>query len=369
MKQKIDIDTKTFVRFLLVVSIFVGFVFILWKLSLLLLILAVSFFLAIALNKPVSALSRRLPGHSRVLATALSYILLVGVLGVFVVVVVPPIISQTSSFISGLPGYIQQIGSQGGVIGDLINEYQLQDEVNSFIQGVQGQAGNLAQGVGSNVVAGVSTVLSGFITVIMILVLTFLMLIEGPMWLSRLWDTYTNKAQMKRHQNLLQRMYRVVTGFINGQVLVASIAGLAATLTLFILASFFAVPMSMVLPLGVIMLGFGLIPLIGPITGAAVVLLVLLLSDVSAAIIFLLYFVIYQQIETNVIQPTVQSRSVELSALTVLASAIAGVMLLGVIGGILAIPIAGCLRVLIHDYFEHRKSNKPLDAKLAKESA
>ena len=102
MRVKIEIDTKTFVRFLLVVSAFVGVVFLLWKLVPVLLLIAISFFLAIALNKPVSMVARRLPGHSRVLATAISYVAFITLIGLFLVVAVPPIIKQTLRNLAGL---------------------------------------------------------------------------------------------------------------------------------------------------------------------------------------------------------------------------------------------------------------------------
>lgn len=359
MKVKIDIDTKTFIRFLVVVSAFVGVVFLLWKLLPVLLIIAVSFFLAIALNKPVSALARRLPGrHSRVLATAISYVLFISVLGLFLVVAVPPIVQQTAAFINSLPGYINQLSEQQGVAAELVTRYELEDEINSFVQGVQGQAGNIAQGVGSNVVAGVSTLVSGFITVVTVLVLTFLMLIEGPMWTHRLWDSYTNIKLLERHKKIVSRMYRVVTGYVNGQVLVAGIAASAAALTLFVLSNLFTVPTTSILPLAVIVLFTSLIPMIGATIGAVIVLTVLVFNDIGAAVIFLIYFLVYQQLENNVIQPTVQSRTVELSALAVFTAAIIGVVLLGLVGGILAIPIAGCLRVLLLDFLEHRRAER-----------
>ena len=358
VKVKIEIDTKTFIRFLVVVSAFVGVVFMLWQLLPVLLIIAVSVFLAIALNKPVSALARRLPGHSRVLATALSYTSFILIIGGFLTIAVPPIISQTTSFINSLPGYIQQISDQHGFAAELVNRYQLQDELSSFVQGIQGQAGAIAQGLGTNVVAGLSTIVTGFITTLTLLVLTFLMLIEGPKWIDRLWDFYTDHTLLKRHQELLGKMYRVVTGYVNGQVLVAGIAGLMAGLTLFILSTFFNVPTNSILPLAVIVLFTSLVPMIGATIGAVIVMTVLVFNDLGATLIFLVYFIIYQQVENNVIQPTVQSRTVELSALTVFLAAIIGVVLLGLVGGILAIPLVGCLRVLLLDYLQHRRAER-----------
>lgn len=369
MNVKIEIDIKSFVRLLLVACAFVIGVFLLWKLTPVLLLIAVSFFLALALNKPVSILSRRLPRRSRVGATALSYVVFLAVIGVFFSLAVPPVVKQTTIFIDSLPGYIADITEKKGIASEIINKYQLQDEIDSFVQGIQSQAGTLAQGVGTNVVTGVSTVINGFVTVFTVLVMTFLMLIEGPRWKDKLWESYVNPELLERHQLLVARMYRVISGYVNGQVLVATIAGLCAALTLFILTTIFAVPSSAVLPLAAIVMFAGLIPMIGATIGAAIVVTVLLFSDFGAALTFLIYFIIYQQIENNVIQPTVQSKTVELSALMVFIAAISGIMLFGLVGGILAIPVAGCLRVLILDYVEHRHKERKAKVKMAEQAA
>ena len=362
---KIEIDIKTVVMFLLVVSGFIATLFLLWQLLPVVLLVGVSFFLAIALNKPVSGLARRLPGHSRPLATAMSYVIFILVLGLFLSLVVPPIIAQTALFIDSIPKYVNQLGAQRGMTAELITRYQLHDELDSFIGGVQGQAGVLAQGLGSNVVTGVSTIINGFVTLVTVLVLTFLMLIEAPRWKALLWRSYSNVALLERHQKLAQRMYHVVTSYVNGQVLVATIAGSLATLVLFVLTLFFSVPASLVLPLGFIVLLTSLIPMIGATIGAMIVVVVLLFNDFGSALVFLAYFLVYQQVENNAIQPVVQSRTVELSALTVFIAAICGIVLFGLVGGILAIPVAGCLRVLLLDYVEHRYKSRKSKHKLA----
>jgi len=352
---KVEIDTKTYIRFLLAVSAFVLTIFLLWKLLPVLLILAISFFLAIAFNKPVLALAKRLPGRSRVLATALVYVVFVTLLGLFFVTVVPPAIHQTNVFIESLPQFIGQLSQKDSVAATLIKQYRLQVEVDSFVRGLQAQVGSFAQGIGSNVVTGVSTLLTSVVTGIAVLVITFLLLIEGPKWQDLLWQTYSDRALLKRHQQLATRMYHVVTGYVNGQVLVASIAAMLAALVLLVLTTFFPLPFAVVLPLTVIVFIFELIPLVGPTVGAIVVLTVLSFNSFGAALIYLIFFLIYMQIEGNIVQPAVQSRTVEISALTVFVSVITGVVLLGIPGGILAIPVAGCLRVLLLDYIEHQR--------------
>jgi predicted PurR-regulated permease PerM len=108
----------------------------------------------------------------------------------------------------------------------------------------------------------------------------------------------------------------------------------------------------------------------GATIGGLLISLLLLFNDVTAGIAFAAYFIIYQQIENNFIAPTIQSRKVELSALAVLASVTIGLYVFGLAGGIISIPIAGCLKVLLEDYLARAKkrrkeSEKPLH-KLAK---
>lgn len=359
MKVKIDIDSSTFVRLFLVAAAFVVGAYLLWKLTPSLMIVLISLFLAMALNPPVSALANKLPGHSRILATTVSYIIVLAIIGFFVYVAIPPIVRQTTNFINSLPSYIEQVSNQQGVVGDVINRYHLQDDVNQFVDGARKQAGNIVQGVGGSVVAGVTTFLSGFITLVTVLVLTFLALIEGPRWLERLWSVYRDDHKLQHHKYLISRMYTVVTRYVTGQVFVATLAGAAGLLVLFALTSFFNVPLAAVLPLAFLIFLTDLVPMIGAIIGATIVIFVLIFNDLGAAITFGIYFFIYQQIENNLIQPTVQARTIELSALTILVAAIVGINILGPVGGFLAIPAAGCLRVLIIDYLERRKVVKP----------
>jgi predicted PurR-regulated permease PerM len=299
-----------------------------------------------------------LPGHSRVLATAIAYIVFVSIIGTFLVLAVPPIVKQTTAFVNNVPHQINDLANRQGVVGEVVNRYNLQEEADSFVKGFKAQAGNVAQGVGSTVVNGISSVLIAIVTLIMILVMTFLMLIEGPRWQELLWSSYRNTKLRDRHRNLVKRMYRVVTSYVNGQVLVATIAASAAGIVLFVISQFFNISPLMVLPLAMVILFTSLIPMIGATIGALLVFITLLFNDWGSALVFMAYFLVYQQVENNVIQPTVQSRTVELSALTVFVAAFTGITLFGLIGGLLAIPIAGCLRVLLLDYLEHRKQQR-----------
>lgn len=355
MKVTVDVETKTVVRVLTAVGIFVGLIFMVWRVWPALILVLISMILALALNQPISMVANRLPGKNRILATTAAFLVVLAVLGTFIYVAVPPVVDQTTKFVQNLPQYVEDLRERGGPVADFINHYGLQDQVDQLVVGAQQQAGNIAQGVGTSVLNGIASFFSGFVTILTILVLTFLMLVEGPRWVERFWNMYTNDELLVRHKRLASKMYRVVSGYVNGQVLVASIAAAVGLATLLILTSLFPIPVSAVIPLTGIIFITDLIPLIGATIGAVIIITVLLFSDPTAALIFLIYFVIYQQIENNFIQPMVQSRTVALSALSVLVALILGITLLGLLGGILAIPLAGCIRVLLADFMEHRK--------------
>lgn len=353
MKLRIDVETHTFVRLGLVILGFLLLIFLVIKARQPLTILGVSVFFALALNPPVSYISRKLPGKSRVGATAIAYVLVLVFLGGALFLVVPPLIEQSSKFASTLPQIIDTTSNQRHVIDDFTKRYGLEDQLNTSIESAKQQATSIADDIGGLLVAGATAVFNGALTLFLVLVLTFLMLVEGPMWLQRIWGLYQDPVRLERHRSVVKKMYRVVVGYINGQMFVAFIGATATLVTLLLLAVVFDFPSNVALPLAGLVFLTSLIPMVGATIGAIIVTLILLLNNVTAALIFLVYFIIYQQIENNFISPAVQSKRVELSALTVLASVIIGISLFGLLGGIISIPIAGCLRVLLLDYLDH----------------
>jgi predicted PurR-regulated permease PerM len=196
------------------------------------------------------------------------------------------------------------------------------------------------------------------------------MLIEAPRWLARIWGIYNDQERMEDHKKLATRMYNVVTGYVTGQLAVSGLGAFFAGLTVFILSWAFNVPHNLALPAAAIAFLLSLIPMFGATIAGVIICILLAFNDVTAALVFAAYFVIYQQIENNFISPTIQSKTVELSALAVLGSVTIGLYLFGIAGGIISIPIAGCVKVLLEDYLERakhrRKRSENLVHKLAK---
>lgn len=324
-----------------------------------LLIIGVSAFLAIALNPPVNAISRRLPGRSRRGAIALAYVLVVILLGIFIIMVVPTIIEQFARFVKTLPGIINDISNKTQWVNDLIRHYDLQDQYNQSLDSLQAQASSVAGHLGTSVIGSVGSLATAFASVVLVLVMTFLMLIEGPIWMQRIWGLYNNKEKRTHHQMLVRRMYHVVTGYVNGQVLISAISAVSSLVVLIILSAvgFFDVPANLAVPIAVIIFVTGLVPMFGATIGAIIAGLLLAVNDPGAALLFLLYYFIYQQLENSFIAPQVQSRSVEISALTVLIALAIGLSIFGILGGLISIPIAASIRILVLDYM-HRRSLK-----------
>lgn len=359
MKVRIDIDTKTFVRFWLVVIGFAFAILAIYSVRTTLALLGIAFFLALALNAPVSFLARHLPGKSRVAGTAAAYVLVIVLLGVFAFLVVPPIVQQTAKFSETVPGLIDDATSQWHGANELVAKYHLESQVDGALKSVQNNTTGWAAQASQNLLSGITSVAGIIVSSILVLVLSFLMLIEGPMWLKRLWSVYNDEERMEYHQKLLRRMYNVVTGYVVGQLTVSGIGATSAGAMVFILTFFSpSVPINLVLPTIAIAFTLSLIPLFGATIAGVLVTILLMFNDFYAGIFFAVFFIVYQQFENNFISPTIQGRKLELSALTVLASVILGVTFFGLAGGIISIPIAGCVKVLLEDYLERAKKNR-----------
>lgn len=358
MKTRIEIDTNTFVRFWLVLIGFMLAGFAIYSARTALILLVVAFFLALALNMPVHFLSSRLPGKSRGLATAVSYIAIVIALTGFMFLAVPPIIEQTAKFVQTLPELSDRITEQWSGVGTFIERYHLEPQIDSAINSLQDDASTWAADAGRNIISSAGSIVSFAISMFFVLVLTFLMLVEGPTWLNRGWGLYNDAELMNRHRRLAGRMYRVVTSYVVGQLTVAAMGGVFAGLAVFILSFFFELPGNLALPTIAITAILSLIPMFGATLAGGLITLLLAFNSVPAALIYLVYFFVYQQIENNFISPVIQSRRLELSALAVLVAVTIGFYVFGILGSLISIPVAGSIKVFIDDYLEQARRER-----------
>jgi predicted PurR-regulated permease PerM len=341
-KVEFTVSTKTVIRVLAIVLLWLLFLAALRKATLALILIFTAFFLALALNAPVHWIAEHLPGKrkgSRKIGTAVSFFIVIAFLAGFIASLVPPLVRQTNNFIKAAPSIVEDVRSENSSLGHFVRRYNLEDQVQDF----SSQLSDRLKNVSSGAVSGVSKVSSSVFSILTILVLTFMMLIEGPRWVE-LSKGMLPKNRQKHADSLLEDMYRVVKGFVNGQVLLAAIAAVMILVPLLILGVGYPIALM------VIVFICGLIPMVGHTIGAVIVSTVALFTSPIAAVVVLLYYFLYQQIENYVIQPRIQSNSTNMSPLLVFASVIVGVSFGGLLGGLVAIPVAGSFRILIVDY-------------------
>ncbi len=364
MKVRIEIDTKTFVRFWLVV---IGFAFVILALYMsraALAILLTAAFLALALNSPVNYLSKLIPGKSRIGATALAFTSVVVILGLFIFMVVPPIVQQTAKFIESAPAVIQSASAQWEGFGRLVDEYHIQPQVDAAVESLKKDSTSWLTSLSKDILGSVGSLLSFVAVSFLTLVLSFLMLLEGPSWMKRLWSLYQDRGKMEAHRQLVTRMRDVVSGYVTGQLTVSGIGGLCSGAAVYLLSLFIpAVPGNLALPAVAITFVLSLIPMFGSTIAGVLISLLLLINDVSSGIIFAVFFIVYQQIENNFVSPAIQAKYVRLSPLVVLSAVTIGLYLFGLAGGIISIPIAGCIKVLVETYLASRNNKKVGDEK------
>ena len=359
MKVRIEIDTKTFVRFWLVVMGFGLAGLAIYSAKDALVLLGISLFLALALNRPVAAIAKKLPGKSRLGGTALAYTTLVLLLGCVIWFVIPPIVQQSAKFVESIPSIIDQASSQWRGVNDFIDKNNLRPQVDSMMENIKQQSSSWATSVGTNLLSSVGSLASFLGSLFLVLVLSFLMLLEGPTWVKRLWGLYNDEEKMERHKKLVGRMYNVITGYVSGQLTVSGIDAILSGFVVFVLSLTFPVINSNLAMLTVMAtFVLTLIPMFGATIAGALISLLLFFNNMTAGIIYAIYFVIYQQIENNFVSPSIQSKKVELSALTVLVAVTIGLYVGGLLGGLVAIPVAGVVKVLLDNYLEQVKSKR-----------
>lgn len=343
----IDVPVRVVVKAMLVVVLVLFGLAAVRQASHALTLIFIAFFLALALNGPVHWLAQHIPGKrrgSRTAATGISFLVVLLVLVGFLLSIVPPLVRQTSNFIRNVPSIVDDTHDTGTAIGRFVDKYNLQDDIDKF----SSQLSERLDNVGSAAVTGFGRVTSSVFAILTVLVLTFMMLIEGPSWVRFARSTIPQQHR-ERTDRMARDMYKVVKGYVNGQVVLATLAALLILPVLLIVGVSY--PAAMV----VIVFIAGLIPLVGHTIGAIIVSTVALFTSPWAALIVLGYYILYQQIENYIVQPKVQANSTNMSPLLVFAAVVVGVSFGGLLGGLVAIPVAGCIRIALLDYLRYKK--------------
>jgi predicted PurR-regulated permease PerM len=236
-----------------------------------------------------------------------------------------------------------------GPVGSLIKRYKL----DQYVQRNQARLREAGNRVTTPALGVLRSVASTVVALVTVFVLVFLMVLQGPGLLAS-WTEALPDDRRQRVRRVAADCSKAVVGYMTGNLVISVIAGVLTYIVLWILG----VPYKGVVALFV---GFAdLIPLVGATLGAVVAVIVAALHSLPAAVVVVVFFILYQQLENHVLQPVIMSKTVELSALTVLVSILVGVELLGFLGALLAIPVAGILHVIGRDLYDgYRGRRKP----------
>jgi predicted PurR-regulated permease PerM len=304
----------------------------------------IAIFLAVALAGPVNLLHRHMKRGFAIAIVFLGMLLIpVGIAAV----VVPPLVNQGNNLIQDLPRYAQDAQNftqRNATLRKLERDYNITEKLRQQAEKLPGKIGGAAGVLGD---IGLGLVNSLF-AVFTILVLTAFLLGSGHIWVER-FVALRPPHEAARIRTALDHIARTVGGYVGGIIAQATIAGISAFIVLTILGVPFAAA------LAIIVFFADLIPLVGATLGAIVVAAVTVFTDFpTATIIWVVFSIVYQQLENTLIQPQIQRRAVNVHPFVVLVAVLFGSTLLGVLGALVAIPIAASVQIAAREWWDYR---------------
>ena len=360
MSKKIETDLHTFIKFWLVPLGIVFAIFVIEKSITGLIIIGISIFLALALKPLVRKVNNFFNKHfgkdkkHQTLSVVLAYLIVVLIVGAIIAIVGPVVVNETARFVQHFPETFETtFGGWEGInsFGRNFGINNLEGEISNALTGL---SNNLLGVLGNNLMSSVSGIADIVMKTVLVLILTMLFLLEGPGMVENFWRRVGAKDEdgksTKVGRRVVARMANVVSIYVSRQVVVAIIDGCASAIITFVLSLIFGFSSSLALPMGLITMTFYLIPMFGQFIGGTLVTLILVFSNPLAGAIFGVIYILYSQIENNVLAPKIQGNALNLSPLIILCAIVIGMYMFGLLGAIIAIPIAGCIRVLIEEY-------------------
>jgi predicted PurR-regulated permease PerM len=290
-------------------------------------------FLAIALNPLVVRLEPRIGRQPAATVVFLGFV--IGFVAVLAALVAP-FVTQVDQLSTAVPQAITD-AKHNSTVQRLDHRFHLAAHAKQHLDTLP------------NILFGAAgTVLGGAVAVSTVFFLTLFLLYELP-GLAQVVLSQIPPERRPRVVAAAQHMNRNIGGYVAGNLVISLICGAVTTISLYLMG----VPFS--LALGVFMAVFDLIPLVGATIGSLVVVAAaLVLVDTRTATIMFVIVMVYQQIENHILQPLIYGRTVQIPSLTVLIAVLCGGAALGLVGALLAIPIAGTIQAVVSELLEER---------------
>jgi predicted PurR-regulated permease PerM len=339
---------------LLTAAVVLGAFFLLWQVRTFVGWFVIALFLAAVLNPAVNWLQRRHRLMKRPLAIALTYLGVVVALLFVVGIFLPVLVDQVRGLINfvaaaaqapeGPTEYIKGIAQQYG-LGGIFERYSdqlaaLRDQLGQLLQNFFLSTGEIAVSA-AGFVAALATVLT----------LTFFLLLGSERYVNAGVGLFP-EAHRPLVRRLLKQSAGAISGYITGNLAISVICGVITFVVLLILGMPYAAPLALLVAV------LDLIPLVGATLGGALLVVVGLFVEPWKAVVLLVFVLIYQQVESNFLQPMVYSKAVQLNGLVILIALLVGGQLLGIPGALLAIPVAEIIRIVVTEILAYRRTSQ-----------
>ena len=336
MKQTIDIPTFTILRFILII---LGLVF-LYLIRDILLMLFIALIIAAAAGGPVDWLARH--KVRRVFGAAIVYLLAFLVLALFVYLVFPPLAVQIKTLAADLPHYISGLGANIENLHQRFGTYASQ----GFLEEVSARLSGMA----SNVVGAAVSIFGGIFSAGIVLVISIYLVIQDKD-IKNFLSTITPPQHRVYVLSLADRIQSKLGGWLRGQFILMAVIGVLIYIGLTLLKVKFALTLALIAGL------MEIIPYVGPIIAATPAVILAFFQSPVLALLVLGLFVLVQQIENYLIVPQVMKRAVGLNPLVIIISMIIGGKLAGILGVVVAVPLAAALSVFLSDIFKRGEAS------------
>jgi predicted PurR-regulated permease PerM len=308
-----------------------------------LLSIALSAVFILGLDPPVSALERRGWGRGKAALAVFGFIALV--LSVIVIWAAKPVWREISAFVDDLPAYIDK-AQHSGVLQDVDKN----TDAFKKLESVATEAAKNLPSAAVNLLGAAAGIVSSVFSLVTLTFLTLFGLLAKPQ-LTRSGLELMQPQQASRFERILGEVCNAVSFSLIGNLVISVIAGTVVGVAAVIVGAPSPIVLALITGL------FDLIPQIGSTIAAIIVTLVTLIATgPTEAAIMLVLILIYQQLENYLIQPAVMRQAVELSGFATIAVVMLGGALLGVVGAVLAVPVAASLKIVVHELTEGRRA-------------
>ena len=301
-------------------------------------LIIISIFLAAGLNPAVLFFQNRGLSRGASVSAVMGSVLLF--VAAFIAVAVPPLIDQGNQLLDNAPALIRDLNNNA-FINDLNNKYGVIDSLQSNLDSVI-KDGQFAVTAFGGVLGVGKAVISGLVSTITILVLTLYFLASLPQVIN-IGLRFVPTSRRDRVSKLTNAIVSRIGSFVGGQAIIAALAAI------FILIMGLTIGMPYPGPLAMVVLICGFIPLVGHFIGMSIVTVVSLTDSLTTALIALGAYIVYVQIENYVITPKIMRKSLAIPGLVTIIAALLGASLLGLIGGLLAVPIAAAVLLILDE--------------------